>query len=147
VFPDACCVFAHREPGEFMASILAIVASVYDGINAGAVSRRMLGQHLMGDFKQAIGALAVDPVLDDPRISHVRFADFVREPVAAMRACYGHWGFEFTAAAEAGMRAWLADAQNSSDRYGRGNYAFEPFGVDWQAESPAFDSYRARFLR
>lgn len=145
-FPDAQCIFPHREPAEFMPSIMAIVASVYDGINSGGVTRRDMGQFLIEDFKRSAAALAGDPALDDPRITHLPFADLVRDPIASLRRFYDHAGIAFSADSEAGMRGWLANPANSGDRYGRGRYTFEPFGVEWAEHSSAFDPYRARFL-
>ncbi|WP_288415816.1 sulfotransferase [uncultured Novosphingobium sp.] len=145
-FPDARCIFPHREPAEFMPSIMAIVASVYDGINSGGVTRRDMGQFLIEDFKQSAAALADDPALDDPRIVHLPFADMVQDPIASLHRFYDHAEIAFTAESEAGMREWLANPANSADRYGRRRYTFKPFGIEWAVHSRAFDPYRARFL-
>jgi hypothetical protein len=85
-------------------------------------------------------------MMHDPRVRHVAFADFMSDPVAALKTCYGIWQFDWTAEGEAAMHSWLDDPANNSDRYGRHRYTFEPFGVDWATISPAFDAYRARFL-
>lgn len=146
VFPDARCVFAHREPAEFLPSGMAISATLYDGVTSGSLSREMLGEAIMADFRTRLARIATDPALDDPRITHLKFREFISDPVATLQGCYSKWGFEWSDGSEAAMRAWLADPGNSSDRYGRHNYTFEPFSVDWERESPAFDSYRARFL-
>lgn len=146
-FPDARCVFAHREPGEFLPSGLAISATLYDGVTSGSVSRKALGAVIMDDFRARLAAIAADPALDDPRITHLQFRDFIGDPVGTLRACYARWGFAWSDEGEAAMRAWLANPGNDSDRYGRHKYTFEPFGIDWAEQGPAFDAYRARFLK
>lgn len=145
-FPDARCLFSHREPGAFLPSSLAIAAVVYNAITDGALDRQTLAKGYLADFKQRIDAVMADPCMDDPRVTHVRFAHFIADPIAALRDCYGVWGFAWTSDSEQAMRAWLDDPANASDRYGRHHYKFEPFGVNWSELAPAFESYRARFL-
>ena len=146
VFPDARCLFPHREPESFLPSNLAIAAVVYDGITSGSLDRHTLAAGYLADFRQRTETVVNDPAMHDPRVRHVAFGEFMADPVAALKACYAAWGFHWTAEGEAAMRAWLADPANDSDRYGRHRYTFEPFGVDWATISPDFDAYRARFL-
>ncbi|MDF8335285.1 sulfotransferase [Novosphingobium cyanobacteriorum] len=146
VFPDARCLFPHREPEAFLPSNLAIAAVVYDGITGGALDRRTLAAGYLVDFAARIDAVLSEPAMADPRVRHIRFSEFIAEPIGSLRACYADWGFAWTEEAEAAMRAWLTDPANDSDRYGRHKYTFEPFGVDWTAVSPGFDAYRKRFL-
>lgn len=146
-FPDARCVFPHREPEQFFASGAAIGASVFDPISNGVSNRRELGRLTLEDFADRLASLAVEPMLDDPRVSHVPFTRIATDPVATLRECYRQWGFDWTGEAEAAIRAWLADPANRSDRYGKPNYSAADYGVDWNEVSPRFDPYRARFLR
>ncbi|WP_156135581.1 sulfotransferase [Novosphingobium malaysiense] len=146
VFPDARCLFPHREPEAFLPSNLAIAAVVYDGITLGGLPRPVLAQGYLADFRQRIDTLLADPAMDDPRVTHMAFSAFMADPVAALRECYADWGLDWSEAAEAAMRGWLADPANSGDRYGRHSYTFEPFAVDWASLSADFDAYRARFL-
>lgn len=146
-FPDARCVFPHREPAEFIPSSLAIAGALYDGVTSGALDQKTLGAVALEDYRKRFASLADDPILDDPRVTHLRFRDFISDPVAALRGYYDEWGFPWSAEGEANMRAWLADEANDSDRYGRHRYTFERYGIDWEAESPAFEPYRQRFLK
>lgn len=145
-FPDARCIWPHREPGEFLPSNLAIAAVVYDGITAGGLDRQTLADGYLDGFDAEIARLMDDPVLADPRIHHVRFGDVVTHPVETLRAAYGAWGLDFTPAAEQAMHAWLAADGSRSDRYGRHSYDFSDFGVDWTQRSGRYDGYRRRFL-
>lgn len=147
VFPDARCLFPHREPGSFLPSSLAIAAVVYDGITGGALDRGTLAVGYIADHVAKIEDVLAEPAMADPRVTHVAFTDFIADPIGSLRKCYAEWGFVWTDEGEAAMRAWLADKANDSDRYGRHKYTFEPFGVDWEALSPKFDAYRARYLQ
>jgi Sulfotransferase family len=146
IFPDARCLFPHREPETFLPSNLAIAAVVFDGITSGGIDRQTLAAGYLADYRQRIDTVVSDLMMRDPRVRHVAFKDFMADPVLALKACYHDWGFDWTIEGEAAMRAWLADPANDSDRYGRHRYTFEPFGVDWETISPAFDAYRAQFL-
>ncbi|MBV9841030.1 MAG: sulfotransferase [Sphingomonadaceae bacterium] len=146
IFPDAHCLFPHREPENFLPSALAIAAMVYDGISCGGLDRMTMAAGYVEDFRSRIEAVLSDPAMADPRVRHVRFKTFIADPIAALRSCYDDWRLDWTAEGEAAMRAWLSDPDNDGDRYGRHRYTFEPFGVDWATLSPAFDMYRARFL-
>jgi len=146
VFPSARCLFAHRDPAEFMASNMAIGAVVYAGITNGTLDRSTQGAETLSDFKERLNAMMNDPALQDPRIIHMPFRQFIGDPVGMLKSCYADWDFAWTDEAEAAMRAWIDDPANDSGRYGRQKYQFDAFGVDWEAESPAFDDYRRRFL-
>jgi hypothetical protein len=43
------------------------------------------------------------------------------------------------------MQAWLADPGNASNRYGRYDYALEPFGLTREMIEGAFEGYCRRF--
>ena len=146
VFPDARCLFIHRDPAEFLPSNMAVGAVVYSGISNGTLDRAAQGVETMKDYTSRIAAVLEQPELDDPRVTHIRFPEFIRDPVASLKACYAEWGFDWTDEGQAAMRAWLDDENNDGSRYGRQKYRFDAFGVDWEAESPAFDEYRRRYL-
>jgi hypothetical protein len=145
-FPDARCIWAHREPGEFLPSSLVVAAAVFDGITGGAQDRRAHAAAYIEEFHAEVQRILAEPATSDPRILHLAFREVVSDPVAALRRAYAHWGLEYTPAAEVGMRAWLDDEANRSDRYGRHRYDFGPFGIDWAKESSRFQGYRERFL-
>ena len=146
VFPNARCIWPHREPGSFLPSNLAIAATVYDGITSGALDRKTIASGYMNSFRAEIERILADPSLGDSRILHVPFTEIIADPVAALRNAYAAWDFDFSAETEAAMRTWLASDANRSDRYGRHHYDFAPFGIDWAAETARYQPYRTRFL-
>ena len=92
----------------------------------------------------AAGAAALtSPYLDDPRVHHVRYADFVSDPVQVIRGFYEKCDMPFTPEFEAVMRVYLRD--NKSDRYGKFKYSTEVIGEDIAALHKEFAPYRERF--
>jgi hypothetical protein len=87
-----------------------------------------------------------NPLVDDPRILHIRYTDFIADPVAAVRRYYTFCGRELTAAAESAMRAYLAN--NRGDRYGKFAYStrlLTDIGEDLAALHEEFRPFRERF--
>jgi hypothetical protein len=84
-----------------------------------------------------------EPRVGDPRIHHVRYPDFVADPVGTIEGFYAKAGVPFTAQAGSAMRAWLRD--NRADRYGKFEYSSDVIGVDVAALHEEFAEYRERF--
>jgi hypothetical protein len=84
-----------------------------------------------------------NPLINDPRIHHVRYPDFVSDPVGTIRRFYEHSGVPFTAEAEAAMRAYLKN--NRGDRYGKFIYSPDIIGEDIDALHAEFAPFRKRF--
>jgi hypothetical protein len=87
-----------------------------------------------------------NPLLADPRIHHVRYRDFVRDPVATVRGYYEFAGREFTPQAEAAMRNYLAS--NKGDRHGKFEYSTKVVtdaGYDLDELNEEFRPFRERY--
>jgi len=52
---------------------------------------------------------------------------------------------DYTPEFDSRMRTWLADPANASNRYGRYDYALEPFGLSREMIETAFEGYSRRF--
>lgn len=68
-----------------MPSNLAIASVVYYGINSGAVDRKTLGPIYFADFRRRLQQIMNDGAMDDPRVLHIPFDDFIADPIAQMR--------------------------------------------------------------
>jgi len=87
-----------------------------------------------------------NPLVNDPRILHVRYMDFVADPVGTIRRYYEFCGRSLTTEAEAAMRAYLQN--NRGDRYGKFQYSTKlltDIGEDLEALHAEFAPFRARF--
>lgn len=145
VYPDALCIWPHRDPIDVYPSIMAITAVLYGAITDWAMDFRALGPAFVESIRQSVEQTLANPLVDDPRIVHVDFHAVTRDPVGVVRQAYDHWGKTVTPAFEARMRAWLADPSNRSDRYGRYSYTLEPYGLTEDMLEQGFDGYRRRF--
>ena len=81
--------------------------------------------------------------MEDPRIHHVRYRDFVADPVATIGGFYDFAGVPFPAAAEKAMRDYLVT--NRGDRYGKFAYSTDVLPIPVQQLHDEFAPYRERF--
>lgn len=144
-YPDALCIWPHRDPLEVHPSTMAITAVLYGAITDWAMDFKAMGPAFVESIRRSLEATLDNPLVDDPRIFHVAFKDVARDPVGTIQRAYAHWDLESTAEHERRMRAWLADPANRADRYGRYSYALEPFGLTRDMLTDGFANYRKRF--
>ena len=98
--------------------------------------------HLPHATQSLLGTLT-DPMIDDPRIHHVRYTDLVADPIGTLRQFYHQYDMPFGPDTEREMRAWLAS--NKADRYGKFRYNTAILDTDIDALHETFAPYRARF--
>lgn len=144
-YPDALCIWPHRDPVQVHPSTLAITAVLYGGITNWQMDFKALGPAFMQSIAASVTEAMENPLVDDPRIFHVDFHDLTRDPVDVIRRAYGHWKMDYTSEFQTRMQAWLADPSNASNRYGRYDYAMEPFGLSHDMVESAFEGYSRRF--
>ena len=144
-YPDALCIWPHRDPVEVHPSTMAITAVLYGAITNWQMDFRELGPAFVQGIAQSVAQAIGSPFVDDPRILHVDFRELTRDPIAIIRKAYGQWGLEYSDAFEARMKAWLADPANAPDRYGRYRYTMEPYGLTRDLIETAFEGYCKRF--
>jgi hypothetical protein len=145
VFPDALCIWPHREPIAVHASTLAITSVLYGALTDGKMDWRQFGPAYLRAMREAIKAVLADPLIEDPRIIHLRFQDLAKDPVGTIQNIYASAGLRYTNEFEQKMRTWLVDPANQSDRYGRYPYDLEPFGLKPEDVTAAFAQYSRRF--
>ena len=83
------------------------------------------------------------PWVDDPRVIHVRFKDFVQDQVGTIRGIYERAGLPFSPQHEQGIQRWLA--ANKVDRHGKFTYSLDGFGVTAPELRTLFADYIERF--
>jgi hypothetical protein len=87
-----------------------------------------------------------NPLIHDPRIHHVRYKDFVSDPIGTIRGYYEFAGRKLTPQAEAAMRDYLAS--NKGDRHGKFEYSTRSLidaGLDIDELNEEFRPFRERF--
>jgi hypothetical protein len=84
-----------------------------------------------------------NPLVDDPRILHVRYPDFIADPIGTIGRFYVFSGFAMTPEAGRAMRSYLQ--ANRGDRHGKFAYSTDMIGVDVSELHREFAPYRERF--
>jgi hypothetical protein len=144
-FPDAICIWPHRDPVDVHQSTLAISSVLYHAITNGRMDWYQFARGYIEATRAGIDRVLADPLVDDPRILHLRFKDLAKDPVATIKRIYGKFNLAYTAEFEQRMRTWLDDPAHRSDRYGRYPYSLEPFGLEREAVARMFADYGERF--
>jgi len=141
-YPDACVMWIHRDPVQLIASQIVLFGQINESL-AGSLDWSAFAAATLAACRESFRANLNESLIDDSRIHHVRYPDFVRDPIAAIRAFYGEYGIPFAADAEAAMTAYLAN--HCSDRYGKFVYSLDVIGEDVEALHREFAPYRERF--
>jgi hypothetical protein len=141
-YPDGCFVWIHRDPVVTTASFLELISQIYEGITGHADRAAAAPGHVAG-MRAKIGDVMGNPAVDDPRILHVAYHDFVGDPAGTIGRVYDRFGIGFDDSYGARIGAWLAG--NRSDRYGRFSYSVDALGVDVEGLYREFAAYMERF--
>ena len=144
-YPDANLVWLHRDPVQVAASRTMMMADIMDGI-VGPVDLHAEAKKHLEMTRASVANTMNNPLVDDPRILHIRYTDFITDPGATVRRYYTFCGRELTPEAESAMRTYLAD--NRGDRYGKFTYSTQlliDIGEDLAALHAEFRPFRERF--
>ena len=137
-FPDARVIWTHRDPYAATASVLNLRGggrSFTEKTNGAAFMRQRYPMHLA---LHALRPLEVSRERPDD-FYHLYYDDMMADPFGQMQRIYRWLDFEWTEAAEAGMRAWLAE--NPQGRYGKHVYSLADWGLSRKALEPYFADY------
>jgi hypothetical protein len=141
-YPDARVLYIHRDPVQSIASRIKMTADLCRQL-AGDVDMAEQSRIHTAFGKANYHALMVNPMIDDPRVYHVRYTDFVKDQIGTIRGYYEFAGLRLTQAAEAAMRDYLAN--NKGDRYGKFVYSTDLIDGDINQLHAEFAPYRERF--
>jgi hypothetical protein len=144
-YPDASLVWLHRDPVMVAASSTMMMADIMDGI-VGKIDLVKEARAHLERVRWSIGNTMAHPLASDPRIHHVRYRDFVADPIGVIRDYYAFAGRPFTPEAEGAIRHYLTE--NKGDRHGKFHYSTQVLvdaGYDIDALNAEFAPFRERF--
>ncbi len=141
-YPDAKVLYIHRDPVQSIASRIQMAADLTEGL-AGSVDMAEQSRLHTALGRAGFNAVLENPMIDDPRIHHVRYQDFTADQVGTIRKFYEFAGRAWTAEAEQAMHHYLAN--NRGDRHGRFVYSTDLIDGDVEALHAEFAPYRERF--
>jgi Sulfotransferase family len=144
-YPDATLAWLHRDPVQVIASSAAMMRDIMEGIVGSIDMVAEVKQHLARTRASNRNTMS-NPLVNDSRIFHLRYKDFVADPIGSIRRYYEFTGRKLTAAAEAAMRGYLAN--NKGDRHGKFQYSTRLLvdaGLDIEELNEEFRPFRERF--
>lgn len=144
VYPDATCVWTHRDPIAVIASLLGLSTYVYTPVTG--INIRDIAHEIVNGIAAGYEAIYNADWLKDERIIHVRFDDFTRDQSGAIRRICEHAGMKFSREHESRLQRWLADPAQKSDRHGKYIYSLEKHGLNPADIRKKFAGYYERFL-
>jgi hypothetical protein len=141
-YPDARIIWTHRDPVQVIASRIALTAELVEGL-AGHVDWKAQAKQQLAMARVSFENTMSNPLVNDPRIHHVRYKDFTADPVGVIRGFYEKYDMPWGPETDAPMRGYLAN--NKGDRYGKFVYSTDMIGEDIEALNTEFEAYRKRF--
>lgn len=143
IYPDAQLVMTHRDPAEVVGSACSLVKHVRR-MFSDAVDPHQVADMLLDTFDQMIArSEAFRAKHGRDSIHDVQYAALMRDPIGTMRQLYRHFDEALSPAAEAAMRAHLAD--NPQGKHGKHAYSLEEYGLTKQQVREHFRNYCERF--
>jgi hypothetical protein len=142
-YPDAHVLYIHRDPVQVTASRIKMMVDLTRQL-AGDFDFDALSRQQTAMSKASFHGLLENPMIDDPRIFHARYTDFMKDQVATIRSFYEFAGVPWSQAAESVMRHYLAS--NRGDRYGKFEYSTDLIvGEDIEEMREELAPYYERF--
>ncbi len=141
-YPDARIIWVHRDPVQVLASQIVAFGQINESLG-GPLDWEQYARDAIDGSRANFHAYLADPLVDDPRIHHVRYRDFVADPVATIGDFYDFAEVPLSADAEQAMREYLAT--NRGDRYGKFRYSTDVLPIPVQHLHDEFADYRERF--
>jgi hypothetical protein len=141
-YPDAKIIWTHRDPVQVIASRIALTAELMEGL-AGYVDWKAQARQQLAMARTSFQVTMTEPLVNDPRIHHVRYKDFMADPIGVIRGYYEKYSVPFPPKTETAMRDYLKN--NRGDRYGKFVYSTDMIGEDIDTLNREFAPYRERF--
>jgi len=141
-YPDAKMIWVHRDPVQAVASRIVLVGELVQGLT-GRVDWTEQARAQLAMCRAGFKSTLENPLVMDPRIHHVRYPDFVADPVSTIRGFYHRYGLSLGPDTENAMREYLKN--NKGDRYGKFTYSTDVIGENISALHREFAPYRERF--
>jgi hypothetical protein len=145
VYPDARVVVTHRDPLTVLPSTTSLIANLrwahsdhVDFAEIGRAQRDLLQRELDG-----LVTACQDGTLDTTRTRHVRYEDFMTDPMGAIRGMYAPFGFDLDPVVEERMDRYLAE--RPKDALGTHRYSFADLHLNLDEERSRFEPYQRWF--
>jgi len=141
-YPDARVLYIHRDPVQSIASRIQMAGDLTEGLT-GAVDMAEQARIHTELGRAGFHAVLDNPMIDDPRVHHVHYPDFMADQIEVIRGFYAFAGRELSVDAAAAMQHYLA--HNRGDRHGKFVYSTQLIDGNLEDLHAEFAPYRERF--
>lgn len=146
VYPDARIVFTHRDPLRVLPSVVSILYSTAyvrsDQVDAAAMAGWFTGETCKM-LLDGMTALRESGRLPEGQCYDLRYAELMKDPVAALDGVYAHFGIDYPDSARQAQRDYIANKPKG--KHGQHKYDFSDTGLDLDEERARFQDYYARY--
>ncbi|HEY1963237.1 MAG TPA: sulfotransferase [Rhizomicrobium sp.] len=140
VYPDARMIFVHRDPLRVIASA-AKLTEVLRRPFTRKIDKPEIGRQVVGRVVESADAMVARAKASSAeRVFHLHHAVFAADPVGTMESVYRYFGVPLAPDVRQGIRAHLARAGSTDNRY-----SFEEFGIDTAELCTRFEPYMNQF--
>jgi hypothetical protein len=143
VYPDALFVQTHRAPLEAMASVSSLI-TILRRVFSKIVDPVLVCREAIQYWSETLDRFLQErDRLEPSRICDLAFTEIRRDPIAAIRRIYEHFGWPLPREAERRMRVVLANQPR--EQYGFHRYDLSQFGIYAGEGAEGFAAYCERF--
>eukprot|EP00615_Pteridomonas_danica_P004723 CAMPEP_0114347974 /NCGR_PEP_ID=MMETSP0101-20121206/14357_1 /TAXON_ID=38822 ORGANISM="Pteridomonas danica, Strain PT" /NCGR_SAMPLE_ID=MMETSP0101 /ASSEMBLY_ACC=CAM_ASM_000211 /LENGTH=461 /DNA_ID=CAMNT_0001485661 /DNA_START=140 /DNA_END=1525 /DNA_ORIENTATION=+ len=107
-FPDAKLVWTHREPAESIPSLCSMFRTFQETFYAGDLNLREIGKRCSSFWEGMLAEAHKDLQGGDHEVQHVKYAEFIKEPLVVVQRLYKDFGWEYTDAFDQALKTELA---------------------------------------
>ena len=145
-YPDACLVWAHRDPLRSLASAVNMVGTLFwqrsdEPFSSGGLEQSTDEKIVAQEFDHALDWIE-QGLLPTDQLLNVNYADFIGDPMQTVKKIYEKFYIELTPESEAAMQRYLTD----NPREKRPPHEYSADAAEWakQARKP-FQRYQDYF--
>jgi hypothetical protein len=145
-YPDARVVQNHRDPVKVAMSIGSLVTTLR-GLGSNELDLKETTQDYADLLHYGTGktmAARASGQLNTQRVIDVQFAEFRKDPVAAVASVYQHFGLTFEPQVSSSMQAFL-DKGTNTERHGKHVYDLAGSGLNLERERRRFADYQRAY--
>jgi hypothetical protein len=142
-YSDARIVWTHRDPGKVITSLAGLVNAL-QRIFTNRRDHIAVAEEWLAKSRFAIeSGMAYDDRTGDGWCQHLRFADLMKDPIAAVHTIYPHYG---ETPAPLHVRRMEVSVQERG-RHSEGRHVYDPRDFGWTCDglAEAFRTYRERY--
>jgi hypothetical protein len=144
LFPDACIIWAHRNPAELVASYCSMMQALMSQVRE-SVAPAELGPTVLEYLARSVErAMAARAALPPGRFHDIHYEDFVTDPLRSVEGSYAAFGLPLPDPTANQMREHVA--RSPRNRHGEHRYTLEEFGLRREQVLERFASYSQRFV-